>query len=60
MNLLLQAFYDILIIQIQYNLRQFYAAPAPGKNFDAAPAPALAPALLYSKARCNFSIPNHL
>jgi hypothetical protein len=31
----------------------FYAAPAPGKNFDAAPAPAtpaLAPTLLYSKA----------
>jgi hypothetical protein len=27
----------------------FYAAPAPGKNFDAAPA-ALAPNLLYSKA----------
>jgi hypothetical protein len=32
----------------------FYAAPAPGKNFDAAPAaPALAPALtlLYSKTK---------
>jgi hypothetical protein len=28
----------------------FYAAPAPGKNFDAAPA-APAPALLYSKAK---------
>jgi hypothetical protein len=27
----------------------FYAAPAPGKNFDAAPA--LAPTLLYSKAK---------
>jgi hypothetical protein len=27
----------------------FYAAPAPGKNFDAAPAPA--PTLLYSKAK---------
>jgi hypothetical protein len=26
-----------------------YAAPAPGKNFDAAPAPA--PTLLYSKAK---------
>jgi hypothetical protein len=31
----------------------FYAAPAPDKNFDAAPAPALAPAptLLYGKAK---------
>jgi hypothetical protein len=30
----------------------FYAAPAPGKKFDAAPAaPALAPTLLYSKAK---------
>jgi hypothetical protein len=30
----------------------FYAAPAPGKNFDAAPAPvALAPTLPYSKAK---------
>jgi hypothetical protein len=32
----------------------FYAAPAPGKNFDAAPAPtapAPAPTLLYSKAK---------
>jgi hypothetical protein len=31
----------------------FYAAPAPGKNFDAAPDPAFpasAPTLLYSKA----------
>jgi hypothetical protein len=28
----------------------FYAAPAPGKNFDAAPA-APAPTLLYSKAK---------
>jgi hypothetical protein len=27
----------------------FYAAPAPGKNFDAAPAPA--PTLLYSKEK---------
>jgi hypothetical protein len=27
----------------------FYAAPAPGENFDAAPAPA--PTLLYSKAK---------
>jgi hypothetical protein len=27
----------------------FYAPPAPGKNFDAAPAPA--PTLLYSKAK---------
>jgi hypothetical protein len=27
----------------------FYAAPAPGKNLDAAPAPA--PTLLYSKAK---------
>jgi hypothetical protein len=27
----------------------FYAAPAPGKNFDAAAAPA--PSLLYSKAK---------
>jgi hypothetical protein len=27
----------------------FYAAPAPGENFDAAPA--LAPTLLYSKAK---------
>jgi hypothetical protein len=27
----------------------FYAAPAPGKNFDAAPAPT--PTLLYSKAK---------
>jgi hypothetical protein len=27
----------------------FYAAPTPGKNFDAAPAPA--PTLLYSKAK---------
>jgi hypothetical protein len=31
---------------------QFYAAPAPVKNFDAAPAaPAPAPTLLYSKAK---------
>jgi hypothetical protein len=29
----------------------FYAAPAPGINFDAAPAPAPAPTLLYSKAK---------
>jgi hypothetical protein len=30
----------------------FYAAPAPGKIFDAAPAaPAQAPTLLYSKAK---------
>jgi hypothetical protein len=31
----------------------FYAAPtpAPGKNFDANPAPASAPTLLYSKAK---------
>jgi hypothetical protein len=32
----------------------FYAATAPGKNFDAAPAPAVpapAPTLLYSKAK---------
>jgi hypothetical protein len=32
----------------------FYAAPAPGKNFDAAPdpvAPAPAPTLLYSKEK---------
>jgi hypothetical protein len=30
----------------------FYAAPAPGKNFDAAPAaPAPAPTILYSKAK---------
>jgi hypothetical protein len=30
----------------------FYAAPAPGENFDAAPAaPAPAPTLLYSKAK---------
>jgi hypothetical protein len=30
----------------------FYAAPAPGKNFDGAPAPAApAPTLLYSKAK---------
>jgi hypothetical protein len=30
----------------------FYAAPAPGRNFDAAPAPAApAPTLLYSKAK---------
>jgi hypothetical protein len=28
----------------------FYAAPAPGKNFDVAPAPA--PTLLYSKTKC--------
>jgi hypothetical protein len=31
---------------------RFYAAPAPGKNFAAAPAaPAPAPTLLYSKAK---------
>jgi hypothetical protein len=31
---------------------QFYAAPAPGENFDAATAPAApAPTLLYSKAK---------
>jgi hypothetical protein len=33
----------------------FYAAPAPGENFDGAPAPAAparAPTLLYSKAKC--------
>jgi hypothetical protein len=30
----------------------FYAAPAPGENFDAAPAPAApAPTLLYGKAK---------
>jgi hypothetical protein len=30
----------------------FYAAPAPGENFDAAPAaPAPAPTLLYSKPK---------
>jgi hypothetical protein len=29
--------------------RHFYAAPAPGKNFDAVPAPA--PTLLFSKAK---------
>jgi hypothetical protein len=30
----------------------FYAAPAPGNNFDSAPAPAApAPTLLYSKAK---------
>jgi hypothetical protein len=29
----------------------FYAAPAPGENFDAAPAPAPAPTLLYNKAK---------
>jgi hypothetical protein len=29
----------------------FYAAPASGKNFDAAPALAPAPTLLYSKAK---------
>jgi hypothetical protein len=30
----------------------FYAAPAPGKNFDAAPAaPAPAPTLLYRKTK---------
>jgi hypothetical protein len=29
----------------------FYAAPAPGTNFDAAPAPAPAPTLLYSKTK---------
>jgi hypothetical protein len=28
---------------------QFYAAPAPGENFDAAPAPA--PTLLYSRSK---------
>jgi hypothetical protein len=38
-------------------LRHFYAAPAPGENFDAAPAPTLAlapapaPTQLYSKAK---------
>jgi hypothetical protein len=33
-------------------LHHFYAAPAPGKNFDAAPAaPAPAPTLLNSKAK---------
>jgi hypothetical protein len=31
-------------------LHHFYAAPAPGENFDAAPA-APAPTLLYSKAK---------
>jgi hypothetical protein len=32
----------------------FYAAPAPGKNYDAVPAvPAPAPTLLYSKAKMN-------
>jgi hypothetical protein len=29
----------------------FYVAPAPGKNFDAAPASVPAPTLLYSKAK---------
>jgi hypothetical protein len=38
-------------------LHHFYAAPAPGENFNAAPAPAApaapapAPTLLYSKAK---------
>jgi hypothetical protein len=32
-------------------LHHFYAAPAPGKNFDAAPALAPAPTLLYSKTK---------
>jgi hypothetical protein len=32
--------------------RHFYAAPAPGKNFDAVPAPAAPPpTLFYSKAK---------
>jgi hypothetical protein len=33
-------------------MQHFYAAPAPGKNFDAALTPAApAPILLYSKAK---------
>jgi hypothetical protein len=33
-------------------LHHFYAAPAPGRNFDTAPVvPASAPTLLYSKAK---------
>jgi hypothetical protein len=42
----------ILLHYNQHNveLHHFYVAPAPGENFNAAPA-ALAPTLLYSKAK---------
>jgi hypothetical protein len=44
-------FFFILLYSVA-ELHNFYAAPAPGKNFDAAPvAPAPAPTLLFSKAK---------
>jgi hypothetical protein len=39
----------LIIISSVAEPHHFYAAPAPGENFDAAPAPA--PILLYSKAK---------
>jgi hypothetical protein len=41
--------YDMLLFSSVAKPHHFYAAPAPGKNFDGAPAPA--PTLLYSKAK---------
>jgi hypothetical protein len=46
----------IIILSSVAEPHHFYAGPAPGKNFDAAPAaptPAPAPTLLYSKAKCS-------
>jgi hypothetical protein len=46
--------YYMILISSVAEPHHFYAAPAPGKNFDAAPAalaPAPAPTLLYSKAK---------
>jgi hypothetical protein len=41
--------YGITVIASVAEPHHFYAAPAPGKNFDAAPA--LAPTLPYGKAK---------
>jgi hypothetical protein len=43
-------FVEAILLTSVAEPHNFYAAPAPGKNFDAAPA-APAPALLYSKAK---------
>jgi hypothetical protein len=48
-NTFLKRCSDTLIKTSVAEPHHFYAAPAPGKNFDAAPAPA--PTLLYSKAK---------
>jgi hypothetical protein len=45
----MNASWNTNILSVVAEPHHFYAAPAPGKNFDAAPAPA--PTLLYSKAK---------